>query len=186
MISPMVKYQFLAFHQDFDDFLGMLKDQGVVHIKQVKKDGDEEKANLKRLFASLKQTKSLFERLYPKIELETTIQFDDFDIGQIDEYLNDLIQIEKRIPRLEEEEFHIRFFGDYNPEMLKAIEEKGVYFHLYSVGLGKLEKIWEKEFALEVLFDAGRKTYFSILSSSTEAPKIKAQSEDFPKNRQGK
>ena len=180
MISPMVKYQFLAFHQDFDDFLGMLKDEGVVHIKQVKKDGDEEKANLKRLFAALKQTKSLFERLYPKTELESTIKFDEFDTTQIDEYLNELIQIEKRIPRLEEEEFHIRFFGDYNPEMLKAIEEKGVYFHLYSVGLGKLDKKWEKYYALEVLFDAGRKTYFSILTASKEAPKIKAQSEDFP------
>jgi len=181
MISPMIKYQLLAFHQEFDDLIAMLKSEGVVHIKQVKKDNDEEKSLLKRNFAALKQTKSLFERIIAKTESPKFVPFDDFEIEKIDEYLNYLLQIEKQIPRLEEEGFHVRFFGDYNPEKLEEIKEKGLYLHLFSTGLGKIEKKWEKGFALEILFDAGRKTYFTIISQNSKPPKIKAQGEEFPK-----
>lgn len=180
MITPMVKYQFLSYYQDFDGLVDILKSQGVVHIKQVKKGVDEELSQLKRKKVWLKQTQNLYNRFMAKYQPRTGVALNDFDSENIEDYLQQLIQIDKQIPRLEEEEFHVRFFGNYDQQKLKIIESKGLYFHLFSVGLGKVNDKWKEKYTLYELFSAGRKTYFVIISSKIQPPQIKAQTEDFP------
>jgi V/A-type H+-transporting ATPase subunit I len=180
MITPMLKYQFLAFYKDNERLLELLKASGVVHVRRIKKAVDPETRKLRRRKVKVKVTRSLYERLQPNKEMDESKALQDFDIPAIDTYLQELQRIDKRIPRLEEDAYHIRFFGDFNTEKINALKEQGLYFHLFSVGVGKLDEKWRKDYALEELFVAGRKNYFLIISDDPTAPGIKAQAEDLP------
>lgn len=184
MITPMLKYQFLAFYKDVDKLLDLLKDLGVVHVKQLKKEVDEETGKLKRQKMVLKQYQGQFYRYTPDEEPKApTLKaptLDDFSVENCFHYLDELEDLEKSIPRLKEELYHIRFFGNYDQEKLKELQERGLYFHLFSIGKGKIKKEWRKEYPVEELFTSGRKTYFCILTNTYKTPEIKAQTEDFP------
>ena len=180
MISPMLKYQFLVFYQENDELLRQLKSAGVVHIKRVKRQEDEASLALKRKAGILKQSSALFERVVPEQELNDIPLLDDFQLDQLPALLQELEDMQKQLARLEEERFHYRYFGEYSPDKLREIQEHGMFWHLFSVGLGKINTQWSKDHALEHLFDTGRKSYFVILSSYPQAPRIKAQPEQFP------
>lgn len=179
MITPMLKYQFLAFHKDVNHLLETLKNLGVVHIKELKRNIDEHSARIKRELAANKQLKINFERSL-QAGADPSPKLKSFNPELVHEYLEELQQLNKKIPRLEEEEYHVRFFGNYDAFKFNAIEEKGVFFHLFSVSLGKIKPEWKKEYAIHELFETSRKSYFVILSNETEPPKIKAQIEEFP------
>lgn len=180
MIAPMLKYEILAFHRDSEHLLALLKRLGVVHIKKLKRDPEGRMAQLKGKQLHLKQERSRFERMVPKTSVDGAATLPDFEIEQLHDYLEELEQVEKSIPRLEEEEFHVRHFGAYNPKKIAAMAERGLYLHLYSVGLGKMKSEWSKEYVVEHLFDSGRKSFFLIFSRDPEPPPIKAQREEFP------
>lgn len=180
MIAPMLKYEILAFHRDAAHLLATLKRLGVVHIKKLKHDPDGHLAQLKSVKLHLKQERNRFERLVPKEPIENAQPLPDFNLEQLDEYLEELKQLVKLIPRLEEEEFHVRHFGAYDAEKIAALREHGLHLHLFSVGIGKMKTEWSQEYAVEPLFDTGRKSFFIIASNDPTPPSIKAQREEFP------
>lgn len=180
MIAPMMKYKILAFHADIEHLLSVLKRLGLVHVKQLKHDQAGELMQLKSAQLHLKQERSRFERLLPKQSREDIEVIEDFQEDQLDHYLEELKQLLKRIPQLEEEEFHVRHFGAYDAEKIKKLKERGLHLHLFSTGIGKIKEEWYQKYALEHLFETGRKSYFIIASNHLQAPNIKAQKEEFP------
>ncbi len=186
MIAKMLQYQFLAFYRDSDRLLDLLKTLGVVHIKKVKHSKDSDLAQLKGIALSLKQTKSRFEHLLTRaeyLEKDTSVSSNTsfhFNINELEVYLSELKELSKLIPRIEEEKFHVRNFGSFDSAKLEALQNCGLYLHLFSAGKGKIQEQWETDYAYEWLFDYGRKTFFIIASEDSEPPRIKAQREEYP------
>ena len=180
MIAPMLKYETLAFHRDAEHLLAMLKHLGVVHIKKLKHDPEGHLARLKSVKLHLKQERNRFERLVPKEPLKHSSALPNFDIQLLVEYLEELKQLVKVIPRLEEEEFHVRHFGSYDAQKIAALREHGLYLHLFSTGIGKMKSEWFNKYAVEQLFETGRKCFFIVASDHPSPPGIKAQREEFP------
>ncbi len=180
MISPMLKYQFLVFYREGDELLRLFKDAGVVHIRRLKREEDEQTLLLKRRLTQLKQYKTQFERVLPESEIEDSALLDDFRLQELPELFQELESSQKVLAQLEEERYHYRLFGDYNARKIDEIESRGLHFHLFSVALGKIKSRWREEYALEPIFDSSRKSYFVILSDTAQVPVIKAQIEAFP------
>ncbi len=176
----MLKYQFLIFYREDDALLGLLKEAGVVHIRRVRRDEDETALELKRRKSLLRQWRTQFERAVPQQETEDVPVLDEFRLEQLPDLLQELADIRKRLLRLEEERYHYRFFGEYDNNKLAELEQAGLHFHLFSTGLQRIRPEWKDEFALEHLFDTGRKSYFVVLSPEAQPPVIKAQPELFP------
>jgi len=57
MIVKMSKYAFMVYHKEYDTFLSMLRDLGVVHIKETNSVMDNER--LQELLAERKQINTL-------------------------------------------------------------------------------------------------------------------------------
>ncbi|QTN37954.1 hypothetical protein HZ996_01960 [Cryomorphaceae bacterium] len=180
MIAPMLKYEVLVFHREADQLLKTLKRLGVVHIKKLKHDPEGHTAQLKSVQLHLKQSRTRFERLLPNESLPNASLLENFNLEQLDAYLEELKSLLKTIPRLEEDEFHVRHFGAYDAHKVKALKERGLYMHLYSVGIGKMHPKWRQEHAIEPLFETGRKSYFALISDRAEPPTLKAQREELP------
>jgi V/A-type H+-transporting ATPase subunit I len=180
MIAPMLKYKILAFHADQEHLIAMLKRLGLVHIKKMKHDPEGQMMHLKSAQLHLKQERKRFERLVPKEPIKGSSGIDDFSLEELDHYLDELKQLHKSIPRLEEEEFHHRHFGAYDPKKIETLGHHGLHLHLFSTGIGKIKDEWRSAYALEPLFDTGRKSFFLIASDDSNPPSIKAQSEPFP------
>lgn len=186
MIAKMLQYQFLAFYRDTDRLLELLKSLGVVHIKKVKHTQNSDLSQLKAVALSLKQTRSRFEHLLTQADyLDKSLDKPSssnfhFHLNELENYLSELKELTKMIPRLEEERFYVRNFGAYDSHKIKALQNRGLFLHLFSIGKGKVQSEWEKDFAYEWLFDSGRKTYFLLATEDPEPPKIKAQREEYP------
>lgn len=176
----MLKYEILAFYRDAAHLLATLKRLGVVHIKKVKQDPEGQKGRLKNLRLQLRQSRSHFERLLPGEALKDRAPLADFDPEQLNAALEELKDLLKVIPRLGEEEFHVRHFGSYDAGKIQALREQGLFFHLFSVGIGKIDPQWSGKYALEPLFNTSRKSFFVILSNDPQPPAIKAQHEELP------
>lgn len=180
MITPMVKYQFLVYYRETEALLALLKSSGVLHVKRMKRQEDEAALGLRREWLSLRAVQQHFERVLPERELEDTAVLDAFRFEDLPALLQELDDLDRDLRRLEEDRYHYRFFGNYDADKLAELRAHGLYLHLFSVGLGKILPAWSMAYALEPLFETGRKSFFVVVSDAAEPPPLKAQPEPFP------
>ena len=62
MITPMIRYSFLIYHQEYNDFLQNLQDIGVLHIAEKATDYDEETKQALEDIKQLNETIRFLER----------------------------------------------------------------------------------------------------------------------------
>jgi len=180
MITPMVKYQFLVYYRETEDLLALLKRSGVLHIKRMKREVDEAALSVRREWLSLRALQQHVERVLPEREIEDSAILDAFRLEELPALLQELDDLDRDLRRLVEDRFHYRFFGTYDADKMTALKARGLYLHLFSVGLGKIQAAWSQDYALEPLFETGRKSFFVVVSDLAIPPAIKAQQEAFP------
>ncbi len=187
MISPMRAYRILAFHRGADALLGLLKDRGVLHVKRLKREEGEAFAALRRQEAETKRLRAEFQRRLPGEDplaggpsAEGQPPAAAPDPAALPEALAELERLDARVARLEEDLFYYRHVGAFDRAKLDALAARGLYLHLFSVPLGRLDERWGNEHALVPLFDAGRKTWFAVASRQAKRPSLPAQAEEFP------
>jgi V/A-type H+-transporting ATPase subunit I len=178
----MLKYHFLVFYREADQMLEVLKKFGAVHVKRVKRESDPNAARLRRRLSDLKQTASQLDKIIALHSTNAAPASLSTNVATLETSLEKWQAHTKAIPKLEEELYHVRSFGPYNKDKIIALKQAGLFLHLYSVPLGKLKPEWSKTYALELLHDSGRKTWFVIVSDSDIPPTIKAQKEELPEH----
>src|SRR6056297_3427254 len=117
MITPMIRYSFLIYHKEYNDFLQNLQDIGVLHIAEKANDYDEE---TKKALEEIKRLNETIRFLEKKGQEENPA--DDgtkpFDIVKdIREKQEEIANIEQELVALRKDINKARPWGDFTDEM---------------------------------------------------------------------
>ncbi|MBD78652.1 MAG: V-type ATP synthase subunit I [Crocinitomicaceae bacterium] len=179
MIVPMLKYSFVVFHKDYDEFIQNLRSVGQFHIKEV---NDLPKSTK----LAIRDTQQLNEILdYCKVEQDITEQsgreLPSMVTNDWREAIQALEQKEKEIRGLRQEVFLLEnTIGKFSSKKIIQLYSYGIYCYLFSCKPNKFDEEWKTKYGAEIVNDSGRKTYFVVFSESDERPDIDAQHELLP------
>ncbi len=186
MIEKMRKYSFFIFEPEYTAFLQKLKALGVVHIKnntdpkeieRIRTIG-EELSDLTRLKSRLSTIRSNYpmerEQTFEAIPHEGIDQsaYRDYDkfvatIGEIDSHIRDL---QKRHTHQQQEYRDLLAWGDFDPELLKALSESGHTIRFWTALKSQFSADLEQREDLLVITTVGRSIYFVTIDNDGVAP----------------
>lgn len=180
MIVPMLKYSFLVYHQDHEEFLKNLREIGVVHIMQKKGEFSEE---AKQAFQQIEQLKNA-QKFLGKRDVEQQKQEKDRDgidvlheiqtkREEIDKTRQDIIAINKEIIQQEP-------WGDFSPENIQQLAQNGIHVHFFICPVKQFDEKWNEQYYIEKVSEKGSDIYFVLITRDDENVDLNIEEIDHP------
>ena len=176
----MIRYSFLIYHQEYNDFLQNLQDIGVLHIAEKATDYDEE---TKQALEDIKQLNETIRFLGRKDQEEKPV--DDgtqpFDIVRdIKAKQEEISNIEQELVALRKDMDKAQPWGDFNDEMKKKLNELNLTPRFFVVNEKHFDPAWEGEYYLEVINEQQGYIHFVILQEGDQEINIEAEEVKLP------
>lgn len=170
MIVPMMKYTFLAYHMEYDQFLKDLQELGVLHVVE-KVSGEFENDELKESYTQLKQYNDSITFL-EKRDIEKTDASggkEGIDILQSilklqkekEEYLQKLTVLKKELSIVEP-------WGEFSWDALNKLENAGLNVRFFTCPSKKFEESIEGQYYSEVINELNGLAYFVLIEKQDE------------------
>jgi V/A-type H+-transporting ATPase subunit I len=170
MIVPMMKYSFLVYHADYLSFLKDLKDLGVLHIEVKKHEPTPEIQDQLRTYKDILRT---IQRMKVRSEDHHHVRgaqpaLDDGKevLDRIDELEQELEKNHHKISNLEKEAQQLEPWGDFSPEKIEKLSDKGLKFRFLICRTKNYNPEWEKEHYIEVINELGGFKYFILIDKN--------------------
>jgi V/A-type H+-transporting ATPase subunit I len=166
MIVPMMKYSFLVYHADYLPFLKDLKELGVLHIEVKKHEPTPEIQDQLREYKDILRT---LQRMKVRREDHhvhgAQPPFDNGEevLERIDELEQELEKNHHKISNLEKEAQQLVPWGDFSPEKIEGLRDKGLKFRFLICRNKNFNPEWEKEYYIEVVNEFGGFKYFIFI-----------------------
>lgn len=164
MIVPMIKYGFLVYHRDFDEFLLKLQELGVVDIiKQTHTPTENERG----MVNMINRYTATINALSSKIDIERSTSDVDAEkvVEEVEALQKEKEQVEATIRKAHKELTDVIPWGEFNPDTIKAIEVNGVEIRFLIATDKKFSEEWASENAVEIIHRQTGDIYFVLLQS---------------------
>ncbi len=161
MITPMTKYSFILLNGEQQDLLEKLQELGLVDITRDAKGIDEQSH---ALWSQLELIDGLIHGLEKAEVPEGTLpERIDGDIvrlagGMLMRYAEDT----DALKTLDKERDAIKVWGNYDPEILRQLQEAGVPVHFHCVSKKAFKPEWEQEYALSTVSEEKSSVWFVV------------------------
>lgn len=161
MITPMTKYSFILLNGEQQDLLEKLQELGLVDITRDAKGIDEQSH---ALWSQLELIDGLIHGLEKAEVPEGTVpERIDGDIvrlagGMLMRYAEDT----DALKTLDKERDAIKVWGNYDPEILRQLQEAGVPVHFHCVSRKAFKPEWEQEYALSIVSEDKSRIWFVV------------------------
>ena len=131
MIVPMLKYTFLVFHREYEDFLIELNRLGIVHIAE--RDVELSEATTKKVAELHKYERAIGflqkreneTAKKPKIHLAPEI------LADLAEKQKELEELEIRLETLSKSAQKALPWGEFSPELIEQLKSEGIHLQFY-------------------------------------------------------
>lgn len=144
MITKMKKYTFLVFHKEYDAFLSMLQEAGVVHVSE-KAEGVADDPKLQELILKQKELQHLLDQ------------------GAPDQLLLERAEVIKKIDETAREAADRAVWGEFSAEKIKALRKAGYELSFFACQKSKFQAEWGTPVA-----EVSGKTYFVAINTEEE------------------
>ena len=137
MIKAMNKYAFLIYHREYEEFLRLLQSLGVVHISRKRKPQDENELTAileERL--TIKQLKQQLKQFLPQEGCDAPASVADNGTPIVKQAQDALLKLDNLQDALDGAKAKVQEqirWGEYDPEYLAKLKEKGYELVGYSV-----------------------------------------------------
>lgn len=169
MIVPMMKYSFLVYHADYLSFLKDLKDLGVLHIEVKRHESTPEIQDQLRAYKDILRT---IQRMKVRRENHHHVRGDQPLFADGKEVLDRIEVLEQELDRnhhkisnLEKEAQQLEPWGDFSPEIIEQLADKGLKFRFLICRTKNYNPDWEKEHYIEVINEFGGFKYFILIET---------------------
>lgn len=152
MIVNMKKYSFLVFHKEYDAFLHMLREAGVVHIAQ-KGTGVSEDAHLQQLL----------EERTRLLHLQAQ--------GATDQLLNERNEVARQLADTERICKDMQIWGTFSKDRLQSLKEAGYALRFFTCRKDQFREEWGSAVA-----EKGTTLYFVLVGESEHLDDVLAVS----------
>lgn len=170
MIVPMRKYSFLVYHKEYDDFLLKLRELGVVHI--IEREGsvtEDVRARFQRAEEVNKLIRFLEAREIKPEPTDETVHAATI-VAEIEEIQAEYARIDQQKALLIKEIAEVEPWGDFSPEKIHELEEKGFKIRLFITPMREWKQdLIDHESVFEINQLAGL-VYFAIVDQGTDVP----------------
>lgn len=183
MITKMKKLTFLIYHNDYEKFLGDLRNLGVVHVAQRANGNldDEELQESMKLSAkyssSIKNLKALNEEVQEK--------YGDKVLGkaaleEVDSLVAEKNRLEHQLLNYHKEISTLSVWGDFDPVSVKKLEDSGYQVDFYSCTDKYFKQEWIDEYNATEINRIGSKIYFITITKKHSLPALEVDSMRHP------
>ena len=188
MIVPMKKYAFMTYHKEYDNFLHILREIGVVHIttnKSVLGNAEMEellsvRKQLKASMVFLQQLRGETEEslLLPARQIEKTegLQFIE-TIGKLQEEKAQLI-IDKR--NLQKDIDYMQLWGDFSYRTIEKLKEAGYVVSFFTCQSLRFDPKWVDDYNACIINNVKSTCYFITVTKKGEPIEIEAERAKMP------
>lgn len=153
MIVKMSKYAFMVYHKEYDTFLSMLRELGVVHIKATKSVTDYD--NLQALLAERKRVNTLMryfkglqadgnEELAPARDLDKKSGLKLLD--KIEELQEKRAQLIAARQSLEKDIAYMEIWGEFSYQNINRLKRAGYEVTFFTCPTSKYEPVWGEQY----------------------------------------
>jgi len=184
MITTMRKYTFLVFHREYMEFLKQLGTLGVLHViergeaeqdEKLDNDLDKKEARLSRIQDTLDYLQTAEKdfdevpRVHPK-----AVEADEM-VLEIEKMEQDIDILQHQIEDLGKEKQKYAPWGNYDPHVIRSIEESGYTPLLLKCTARQYDPAWEEREDLYVISKEGGNIYLLLLTKEDEEPDLEAE-----------
>ena len=168
MVEKMKKYSFLIYYKTYNEFLESIQQAGVVHIVEKQKGIPDDATDLRQQLVtanSLKNTiLSLQKRLSEKKDIELK-QVNDATKGmtalaEFERLTAFNEQLKAQQQSLQKEIEQMKIWGNFEPIMLKKLEQAGRQIKFYSCREREFKSEWTEKFDAVEIARTGSNIYF--------------------------
>jgi len=180
MIAPMKRYSFLVYHKEYDEFLLKLRELGVIHI--IEKPGivtEEIRVQFQKADQIDKMIRLLESReITSEATQEVATAESIFD--EVNDIQSDLVHLHQQQSALRKETAEVSPWGDFSPEKIHDLAQKGIKIRLFSCLLRSWDPKWaENSFVFEISQAAGI-VYFAVVDIDGSKPAFDADEVKIP------
>ncbi len=181
MITPMKKYSFLVYHNDYQGFLDKLRELGVVHIAEKK--SEEKQVQLQDQFERIRRYDETIRFLNRRdVEKDDESKTPgDRSPGEILEELDTLQkeeeENEQKESTLRKELVKLRPWGDYRKDDIEKLKQEGYELHLFSCPAKRFEDEWRDQYDIEIINHFKGQIYFVVIAPAGQEIEIDAEPE---------
>jgi len=185
----MKKYAFMTYHKEYEDFLHILRDIGVVHVTTNKSVSGN--AEMQELLSVRKQLKTSMDFLCKlngdseappvlsparPIEKAEGLQFIE-TIKSLQEKKAELI-IEKQT--LQKDIDYMQLWGDFSYRTIEKLKEAGYVVSFFTCQSMRFDPKWEEEYNAFVINNVKSTCYFMTVTKKGESIEIEAERAKMP------
>ena len=180
MITPMIKYSFLIYHEDYIPFLEHLQEFGVLHIIEKKKEIDDNiKSSLHQISEINKTLKFLEKR--EQEEQEVKGKQEEVPVVENVKELNiELSEIEQDQSSLNKDIQKAEPWGDLTPEMKEKMAELNIKLRFFECSEKNFNEQWNEDYYLQIINREHGRVYFVVFQQSNEEIAIDAEEIKLP------
>jgi len=191
MIQKMKKLTFLVTNKEYDTFINGLREQGVVHVQQLRQGATSPQLqaaiDLKNRYqqdiAFLEYAKGTWGKdagAVPEITEETSApESPETIMDQVEELQEQEVAIRHEIDETEKNVARLEPWGQFDWQAFQRIEEAtGLHPYFYSCPTKMYQKGWDDTLLALPVNEVQKRTYFLIFSDSK--PDIKAEELELP------
>lgn len=174
MVATMKKLTFLIYHKEYEDFLKHLRDLGMVHVVE-NKVNQEENLNLEAFNAQYKQLSEAKKTLEKLIDKKNPVAENSANAergrelpAEIERIQNERAHLAQQLQVSSKERDALMPWGNFDPEMVKKLEQSGHHIRFFVVSENQYNPEWEKEFNAMVINKQGSKLYFVTVTNEAD------------------
>ena len=193
MIEKMKKLTFLVTQKEYDGFIAGLREQGVVHVQQLKQ-GQTSPALQQAMDLRLRYQQALDYldislKAYSPLQTSPSGGLQDFspsgelEGGRLLEFVEALraeeVNIRHQIDEAEKNIQRMEPWGNFDWESIKRLQqESGMQVYFYACNAKSFRQEWAEKYFATPIDEYRKRTYF--LAFSSEEPDIKAERLELP------
>lgn len=184
MIDKMTKYTFLVFHQEYEDFLRELREQGVLHVKERESGEAQDNSQLRSLLADKTQLEDLKKDMLNTLgstDAQTKGQATDIQVVQTEyaQFATDRNALSLDLNTLEQEYAQLSPWGKIDWDGVAKIEEAGYDVAFYSTTF--LSEDDQRAFNLIEVGESGSRRLFVAVNPKEALLDVMAEKINLPR-----
>lgn len=175
MITPMSKFSFLVYHKDYNPFLNNVKELGVVHLVEKQKEVSEEIRDGYDLVKQIQAIIKALEKRESTVSENTNVENGDKKFEEVVSLMDQLDQKISQLSQLDKEINLVKPWGDYSPNTIEKLKERGLYLKFFTVSARKYDEDWPQKYPIQIVGQHGGLTYFVLVQDSDSETEIDAE-----------
>lgn len=180
MIVPMLKYTFLVYHREYEDFLIELCRLGIVHIAERDVEINDE---TKQKYAELNEYENAVHFLQKRksdlprkrIHISASEIIDDINGKQ-----KELEELESQLESLNKASQNAKPWGDFSPELIRQLKHEGINLFFFSTTKKKYIELEQAELPVVIISESANQVLFVHIQQNEQKIKFDAESVELP------